>query len=353
MFFSKWIIHEVLAVVLFLGSSLNCSEDSSPVRSSDLNNRETMYVEGRHIYSASGERALLRGVNEMFVWSSDPGGSWVIEEIAKTGANSLRIVTSTDYNPPVLDSAIQNSIQNGMIPIPECHSATGEWDKLQTCVDYWLRPDITEIINKHQKWVILNIANEAGDGNVTREEFEKGYKEAIGQIRNAGIRVPLVIDGTSWGQEYRMLLDTWDEFNDHDPENAIIVSAHTYWNGTEEERKDVYRYIFDKVLNEEIPFILGEGPTPSAWDCTESPYQWALEKLEEHQIGWLAWSWGLVKNGDCNDPVRYDMTHDGVYGNWKTDFGRLVAVDHPASIKNSSRRPCSIPNAGVNCVKPD
>ena len=45
-----------------------------------------------------------------------------------------------------------------------------------------------------------------------------------------------------------MLLDTWDEFNEHDPENAIIVSAHTYWNGTQEERKEAYRYIFDKVL---------------------------------------------------------------------------------------------------------
>lgn len=44
------------------------------------------------------------------------------------------------------------------------------------------------------------------------------------------------------------------------------------------------------------------------------------------------------------------MTHDGRYGNWKTESGRILAVDHPASIRSTSRRPCSIPNAGQNCV---
>ena len=315
--------------------------------------RETMYVEGRHIYSAAGERVVLRGVNEMFVWSSDPTGEWVMEEIAKTGANSIRIVTTTDFEPDDLDVVINNSIQNGMVPMPECHSATGRWHDLQNCVDYWLRPDVVEVINRYEKWVLLNIANEAGDSSVMREEFLDGYTSAIDQIRDAGIRVPLVIDGVDWGKEYKMLLDSWEVLNNHDPENAIIVSAHTYWVGTEEDRKNDYRYIIDKVVNDEIPFIIGEGPTPSGWDCTESPYEWAMDELEEAEIGWLAWSWGLVRNGDCNDPERYDMTHGGVFGEWKTEFGRLTAVDHPASIKNTSRRPCSIPNAGINCVEPE
>ena len=313
--------------------------------------RETMYVEGRHIYSAAGERVVLRGVNEMFVWSSDPTGEWVMEEIAKTGANSIRIVTTTDFEPDDLDVVINNSIQNGMVPMPECHSATGRWHDLQNCVDYWLRPDVVEVINRYEKWVLLNIANEAGDANVTEEEFMAGYTSAIDQIRDAGIRVPLVIDGVDWGKEYKMLLDSWEALNDHDPENAIIVSAHTYWVGSEKDRKDDYRYIIDKVLKDEIPFIIGEGPTPVGWDCTESPYEWAMEKLEEAEIGWLVWSWGLVRNGDCNDPVRFDMTEGGIFGEWKTEFGRLTAVDHPASIQNTSQRPCSIPNAGENCTE--
>ncbi len=335
-------------------SAMNSSEpqegDTSVLNSPEPQERETMHIDGRHIYSAAGERVVLRGVNEMFVWSSDPSGEWVMEEIAKTGANSVRIVTTTDYDASDLDAAIENAIQNGMVPMPECHSATGRWDDLQDCVDYWLRPDFVDVINKHEKWVLLNIANEAGDGNVTEEQFMEGYTSAIDQIRDTGIRVPLVIDGTAWGQEYKILLDSWEALNNHDSENAIIVSAHTYWAGSEEERKDHYRYIIDKVTEDEIPFIIGEGPTPSAWDCTPSPYEWAMDQLQEAEIGWLAWSWGLVRNGDCNDPVRYDMTEGGIYGEWKTEFGRLVVADHPGSIQNTSRRPCSIPNAGQNCV---
>ncbi len=338
-----------IAVLIFTG----CDRDTSAMDVSDSIERETMYVEGRHIYTAAGERVVLRGVNEMFVWSDDPTGSWVMEEIAKTGANSIRIVTTTSYEAFDLDEVIVNSIQNGMIPMPECHSATGRWDDLQNCVDYWLRPDIVEVINSHEKWVLLNIANEAGDANVTQEQFLDGYKSAIDQIRDAGIRVPLVIDGVDWGKEYVMLLDSWETLNSHDPENAIIVSAHTYWVGSEEDRKNDYRYIIDKVLEDEIPFIIGEGPTPSGWDCTPSPYEWAMDKLQEAEIGWLVWSWGLVRNGDCNDPVRFDMTDGGIFGEWKTEFGRLTAVDHPASIQNTSRRPCSIPNAGENCVGPE
>jgi hypothetical protein len=43
---------------------------------------------------------VLRGVNEMFVWSSDPTGSWVMEEIAKTfedGEIDAYVGNSSDF----------------------------------------------------------------------------------------------------------------------------------------------------------------------------------------------------------------------------------------------------------------
>jgi mannan endo-1,4-beta-mannosidase len=310
----------------------------------------TMRVEGRHLYTAAGERVVLRGVNEMISISKDRTGSWVMGEIAKTGANAVRIFALTNYPAADLDKAIGNAVANGMIPIPECHDATGKWEKLQECVGYWTRPDIAEVIKRHRKWVLLNIANEAG-ATVSRKAFVEGYRSAIGQIRAAGIDVPLVIDGAGWGQEYRILLDSWAELNAHDPQKKVVVSAHSYWIGTEAERKEHYRYIIDKVTRENVPFILGEGPTPSGYNCSASPYEWALTELGRAEIGWLAWSWGLVPNGDCREANRYDMTHGGIFGRWKTEAGERIAISHPMSISNTSRRPCSIPNAGAECVK--
>ncbi len=311
-----------------------------------------MQVSGRHLFTAAGERVVLRGVNEMFSISKDPTGSWTMAEIAKTGANSVRIFTLPQFGADALDAAIGNAVRNGMVPIPECHAATGKWERLNECVAYWTKPEIAEVLKQQRRWVLLNIANEAGAA-VSRADFVQGYRAAITRIREAGIDVPLVIDGAGWGQEYRILLDSWRELNQHDPRKSIIVSAHSYWIGTEEERKDHYRYIIAKVTKENIPFILGEGPTPSGYDCSASPYEWAMGELQRAEIGWLAWSWGLVPNGDCREANRYDMTDGGVFGRWKTEAGRTLAVEHAASIRATSRRPCSIPRAGANCIASD
>lgn len=310
-----------------------------------------MQVIGRDFYTAADERVILRGFNEMFAFSNNPRGDGVIEEIGKTGANGLRVVLWVQSKPDDVDAAVTSSIANGMIPMVECHSATGKWEKLNDCVDFWLRPDILPIIRKHERWVLLNIANEAGNV-VTREDFVSGYTSAIQRLRSAGIRTPLIIDGTKWGQEYDMLLDEADTFTAADPLKRVMVSAHAYWIGTEEERKNHYRTIIRRVTAENIPFVMGEGPQPAGYDCSASPYQWAMDELNKAEIGWLTWSWGMMANGDCKQNSAFDVTHDGKFGNWKTEFGRQVAVDHPASVANTSRRPCSIPKAGANCVRP-
>jgi len=341
------VAYRFLTAAALLAASCASPAQAQPVRSG----APTMQVSGRFLYTAAGERVILRGFNEMFGFSSNPRGEGVIEEIAKTGANGLRIVTTVNSKPEDVDAAVASSIANGMVPMIECHSATGKWEKLGDCVGYWLRPDVLALIKKHERWLLLNIANEAGE-TVTRADFVGGYTDAIGKLRKAGIRVPLVIDGTGWGQEHDMLLDEADSFTAADPLRKILVSAHAYWVGTEEERKDHYRTIIRRVTQENIPFVMGEGPQPAGYNCTPSPYQWAMTELDKAEIGWLTWSWGMAPNGDCKANSAFDVTRDGKFGNWKTEFGKQVAVAHPASVANTSRRPCSIPNAGANCVRP-
>ncbi|MBB3695418.1 cellulase family glycosylhydrolase [Sphingomonas sp. BK580] len=311
----------------------------------------TMTVRGRFLYTAAGERVVLRGVNEMFAHSPDPTGQWTLPEIARTGANSVRIMTTPDYAAETLDAVLRNAINNGLIPIAECHAATGKWEKLGDCVDYWTRPDIAAVVRRHRRWVLVNIANEAG-AEVSASAFVAGYRVAIARIRAADIDVPLVIDGSDWGKEYEMLLDSWTPLNAADPRRAILVSAHSYWVGTEQQRKAPYRAIVKRVTRENIPFLLGEGPTSSGWDCGASPYRWAMRVLQRAQIGWLTWSWGMVPNGDCRAENRYDVTNDGRYGHWKSDAGEALMISDPGSVRHTSRRPCSIPNAGASCTHP-
>lgn len=311
----------------------------------------TMTIRGRYLYTAAGERVILRGVNEMFSVSRDPTGVKTMPEIARTGANAVRIFTLPDYPAARLDAILGHAVANGLIPIVECHAATGKWEKLGLCVDYWTRPDIVAVVRKHRRWTLVNIANEAGEA-VPRDRFVAGYLDAIARIRAAGVDTPLIVDGTDWGKEYAMLLDSWPGFQRADPRHAIMVSAHSYWAGSEDDRKAPYRAIIARVTRDDIPFLLGEGPTGTGWDCKPSPYKWAMAALQKARIGWLAWSWGLVPNGDCREANSYDVTADGRFGHWKSTSGEELMVRHPASIRRTAHRPCSIPKAGPGCIGP-
>jgi mannan endo-1,4-beta-mannosidase len=151
--------------------------------------KHTLYVENGYIFTAAGEPLVMRGFNEMFVWSSDKTGERFIPEINKSGANTLRLVWDKDANPKSdLIRLIDNTIAHKMVAIPECHNATGKWGKvLQACVDFWNDPILIQGIERNKRWTIVNIANEAGDHNISDESFLITYKAAISSLRQWGL----------------------------------------------------------------------------------------------------------------------------------------------------------------------
>lgn len=304
-------------------------------------NPSTMYVKGRFLYSAQHEKVVLRGVNEMFIWSGDKTGEKTLPEIAKTGANSVRLVWNSEGKPEDLDQLIGNCLKNKMIPIVELHDATGDWNKLPQVLDYWIRPELQKIVIKHQKWLLINIANEVGGGDTKDSLFVSQYQSAITKLRNVGYKTPLIIDASDWGKDELMIQRNWKALLSHDPLKNIIFSVHTYWVDVKAEaRLDAFLH---KVVSDTIPFMFGEGPQPYGWDCkTPFPYLNCMEKAQKHDIGWLTWSWGAVKNGDCATKGAFDMTSDGLYGHWNSNWARLIATDDKNSIQKTSKRPKSL-----------
>jgi len=323
---------------------IDVNSRNTPAEPEPQTSRETMYVSGRNLYSPTGEKVVLRGVNEMFTWTpSRQDRTRAIREIGKSGANCVRIVWLTSDSAEDLDQILTKCLEHNMIPMPELHDATGNFSKVGALVDYWTRSDVVEVLKKHEKWLLLNIANEAGGIGVPDSTFVDTYKDAITRIRGTGIQAPLVIDATAFGQNYQQLFRNWRGLVNHDPESSLMFSVHTYWSGTIWELEDIYEEIVQEVINNNIPLIFGEGPTPTAFDCdVVSPYQYALRRLQEEEIGWLAWSWGLTKNNDCGSRGgrnQFDITTDGNYGNWNTRYARELMADDPNSLRNTSIRP--------------
>jgi len=310
----------------------------------------TMKVYGRFLYDACGEKVILRGVNEMFIWSdNDKVGEKTFPEIRKTGANVVRIVWTVEGSADQLDSVITNCIKSQMIPMPELHDATGNLDKVAEVVDYWVSPEVVRVINKHQKYLLLNIANEAGVFDVQEEEFMNTYIDAINRIREANIHVPLIIDPSDWGKNIDMVQATGAYLTSQDPDKNLLFSTHIWWADEDGSTNKIISELQESV-DIQLPLIIGEF-APMAGGCRKYiDYHTILRECNKHEIGWLAWSWGQAKNGDCSD---MDMTVDGTFGNWTNAenfgyWGKEVCITDSFSIKNTAVTPYSISIAGKN-----
>lgn len=306
-------------------------------------------VQGRFLYDKDGEKVIPYGVNEMSIWG-DIDGDVSLPEIRKTGANTVRLVWNMTGPARKLDILIYNCRVNNMIPMIELHDATGEWNKLQDLVDYWTSPDVVEVIKRHQEYLLINIGNEVG-AQVSKEDFVSGYTKAVTRMREAGIHVPLIIDGADWGKDINILQATGPQLIEADPDHNLMFSVHMWW-------PLAWGYSDQKVADEikesvdmELPLIVAEFG--HQWDETPQgaiPYKAILEQCYLNEVGYLAWSWG-----PGNQPQTFlDMTTDGTVDTL-VPWGKEVCFTDPHSISKISVRPASMmkeptttpPNVGI------
>ena len=296
----------------------------------------TFYVKGRHLYDACGERVVLMGPNRMVFWMDRTGLS-SFTEIAKTGANTVRIVWTTQGKPAELDRVLTNAYRNQLIPIIELHDATGDWSKLPDLVAYWTREDIAAVVIKHQRYTLVNIGNEVGD-KITEEAFLAGYTDAVTQLRATGYRMPLMIDAPDWGKDINMLRSQGPKLIARDPLRNLLFSVHMWWplmwgyDAERVEREIVY------TVAQDLPLVIGEFG--NRWDDSEGgaiPWRTIVTTALEHEVGFLPWSWG-----PGNQPQKHlDMTTDGTFEGL-TGWGLEVMVEAPFAIAKHARRPLSM-----------
>jgi mannan endo-1,4-beta-mannosidase len=309
---------------------------STYVTPTDCGQHTGFWVDGRFLRDRCCEKVVLRGINEMIVWSAAKNGTPYFAEIAQTGANVVRIVWETAGTLSNLESAIKNAIDAHLIPMPELHDATGDLTKLGPCIDFWVRSDVVAVLKKYEDKLLINIANEVGDGSVTQAAFTTAYTDAITKMRTAGLHVPLVIDAPSWGQDVNMLQAAGPGLIAADPDHNLLFSVHMWWNDPKGTRVTTE---LTESANMNLPLIVGEFAQHAVYQCSAGPfdYKTLLAKAKELEIGYLAWSWGGIKNGDCKTDGPFDMTTAGTFATL-TGWGLEVAVTDPNSIKNTAVR---------------
>lgn len=306
----------------------------------DAEPRSTMYVSGRFLHDRQGERVILRGVNAMIVYW-DRTGEVTYPEVTKTGANCCRIfwTVKADATPKQLDTTLANCRRQKMIPIPCVWDATGKWEKLDECVDFWCRPEIAAVLRKHEDLLLVNIANEAGKGDVSHQEYRAAYAKGVNSMREAGLHMPLVIDAANWGRGEDYLLKNAAYLVEQDPDHNLIFSWHP-WDTDQLQSR--YTNTIDRSIEQGFCLIIGEFSRVGVFFKKPIDWRFLVEYCQKREIGWLPWVWWCC--GKQHD--GHSITQDKIFGHWANDpWGEQIAVGSPFSIQNTARRPKSLDEA--------
>lgn len=291
--------------------------------------RPTLYAHGEVIRGRCGEPFVPRGVTEMVVWSEDRDGIPEFEEIAKTGANAVRIVWLTSDSASELEVAIQNAVDQGMVPLVEVHDddePDGDAAGLSRAADYWSSPEVVAVVDEYEEVLLLEIWGAIGTAD--RDVWVSGYQEAIRRIRGAGVRVPLIVDAPGWGDDLQAIVDAAPEVVAADALGNVILGTDVWSRGPEE--------IIGKleVLQEVgVPVLITEFS--GFRDCPEVQRDIAalLQVAANHGVGWFAWSWGGVQNSGCEGAL--DMAPGGTFDDL-TGWGLEVAVTDDNSLSRTA-----------------
>lgn len=335
---------------------------------------QNLQVIGTQLQDSLGNEVILRGVNYPIINQGEislanvAGYKSYIDQVALTGANSIRIPWYTDGQnwrdkpaeggtPGTVDGYVQNGhlsniiaycIEKNMIPILSIHD-----DEFITCKDnwayfnstvmnFWTDPEVLNLIETNKNYLIINLANEFdkvrwGVGSVSSEliTFKANYSAAISTLRTAGIKVPIMIDAPDCGQSSTELLTVAPEMLLNDPEHNLIFSAHAYWIGYANSLAQVQTKL-NEAQTANVCFMFGEiAPNQDGdmgqcgfYDLT-SLYPQILTEACSRNIGWLAWTFSL----DCSS--GREMSPNSNVNNLTT-FGNDIVNNPDYGLKSTN-----------------
>lgn len=330
------------------------------------------YTVGSKLYDPCAVEFNIKGVNYApYNWGYSTN-ELVLSEIAKTGANAVRmswyanhpdILTHSVYTAAKLAVALDACSAEGMLPIIELHDQTCQNNPqaLISLSDYYLQSDVKTVLMARQDKVIINIANEslfvlwAANLITAQNTFINTYNTIIAKLRNAGYTCPLIIDAPDCGTNSDALAAVGQKIIDADQQHNVIFSIHTYWYSFANNNPNTMLQKLQIVINSGIPFVLGE--VANQQDDTQScqytlPYQELISGCQSLGINWLAWSWNndICPNRQMSSTGRFsnltsygnDLTNNSSYGL------KVKAIKSPYLTSNtcSSSSLLQLPSAG-------
>ena len=328
----------LLFVALIIGlSACKKNEDSqtsqSPPAAKSMAVKTPVFnTKGQQLLDPSGKTFIARGVNLRF--GDDPKARLQsIHAISMTGANLVRLQLRADTSAKQLQLAMDDIVKNGMAAMPYLWEVQG---KITCTAEEAHIRELTETLwlgrwktvlqdPKYQAHLLINIANEWGKGAWDSSSADgyvswlNTYKDLIPKFREAGYRVPLVIDAPGCGQDYKAFgQDRAKALVEADPERNVVFSVHAYqakWSNSGRIAAGL-----TGIRSIGLPVIIGE------FGGVRQPGFFAIEHMSlleqtagSRPIGWIASSW----IGSEGEAKHLDMS---------TEAGKLALTERGKEI---------------------
>ena len=293
------------------------------------------YVAGRYLRDNDRENVILRGINLPLLDDWEFPVSHKLAQVEKSGANAVRIqwyaqypnAQRPAYTVSDLDAFLEQCRTSRIIPIVMLQDCTcgSDVNLVNTqLMAWWTHPDVVTVLKKHERYLIINLANELGEYRwqgstpAALDDFKNAYKQAITSIRSTGLRMPIMIDAPDCGTSIEVFISIGQELIQHDPRHSLLLSAHAYWadyqgmphitTGSNAGLPIVFGEIANKQFNNGDECYYGlDGTNLNNPPPTGFRYQDLLTRLASLDIGWLAWAW---YKDNCS---ARQITSDGTY----------------------------------------
>ncbi len=289
--------------------------------------QEGFSTRGAQLIDATGWPFIIAGINNPHAWFGERAYQ-ALDDIAATNANTVRIVWQTRRSPAELERVIERCVSLKMVPMVELHDVTGNasGDRLLDMARYYVRDDVRTVLLRHQRCLLINIANEWGNHHVKTSYWRESYGKAIALIRDAGITTTLVVDAPGWGQNIRPILEAGQQLIDDDPQHNILFSVHMYgsWNNP----KNIVSTL-TSAKDKQLPLIVGEfgynhNDGHNNLKC-KADHRLILSTCHRLGYGFMPWSWtgnnqenawlDMVDSRDWKTPTQWGLeVIDGEYG---------------------------------------
>ena len=270
-------------------------------------------TQGPQLKDATGHPFIIAGINNPHAWFRDKAYQ-ALDYIAATGANTVRIVWQTRGQLEELERVITRCIALKMIPMVELHDVTGNasGERLLDMARYYCRDDVKAMLMRHQRYLLINIANEWGSHKVTAKHWLQSYTDAVNLMRETGYTTTLVVDAPGWGQNIQPILKKGRELIEWDPLHNILFSVHMYgsWNNP----KDITEKL-ETAKKQDLPMIVGEfgynyDNGHNNLHC-KADHRHILATCHRLGYGFMPWSW----TGNNHENAWLDIVDSK---DWKT-----------------------------------